>query len=259
MSFITTGGVINAPFYAGGVPYGTGSGVNMIQAGTLGQVLTSQGTNTPIWLTLSAGFANMQIFTSSGTFTTPTSKIFKVTIVGGGAGGGTGNNAQRAGNGGGGGGTAIKYYSGITAGTVCTVTIGAGGAGASSGALVQGSAGGTSSFTGTGITTLTANGGTGGTETFSTSGGDGGTATGGDLNIQGQFGSSGIKFYSTAQAGGNGGSSILGFGGICYTGTAAVNGQNGYGYGSGGAGGNTAVGAFGLAGSGTSGICIVEY
>jgi len=49
MSFITTGGVVNAPFYAGGITYGTGSGVNVATAGTVGASLLSGGTGAPTW------------------------------------------------------------------------------------------------------------------------------------------------------------------------------------------------------------------
>ena len=55
MSFINTGGVVNAPFNAGGVAYGNGATVLVSPAGTAGQVLTSAGTGAPTWAPAAAG------------------------------------------------------------------------------------------------------------------------------------------------------------------------------------------------------------
>lgn len=65
MSFITSPGVITPPLTAGGIAYGTGSQAKVTSAGTVGQVLTSDGAGVPI-------------------FTTPSSVTFPVTVPQGG-------------------------------------------------------------------------------------------------------------------------------------------------------------------------------
>lgn len=65
MSFITSPGIIVPPLTAGGVAYGTGSQAKVTSAGTVGQVLTSNGAGAP-------------------TFTTQTSVTFPVTVPQGG-------------------------------------------------------------------------------------------------------------------------------------------------------------------------------
>jgi len=139
------------------------------------------------------GFSNMQVFTSSGTFTVPTgiTKV-KVTVVGGGA--GPGNIG-----GGGGGGTAIEIISGLTPGNTVSVTVGSGGGGFNI-------SGGTSSFG----AFCSATGG------IATSG-LGGIGSGGDLNIGGQSGSEYIEYVDGNSelkfSNGQGGSSFMGGGG----------------------------------------------
>ena len=92
---------------------------------------------------IAGGFSNMDVFTSSGTWTNPGNvQKVKVTVVGGGGGGGAAPNSNGAG-GGGGGGTAIEIIP-FPSGTNVPVTIGA--AGNSTGATGNGGAGGTSSF-----------------------------------------------------------------------------------------------------------------
>lgn len=51
MSFITSPGVIVPPLTAGGVAYGTGSQAKVTSAGTVGQVLTSNGAGVPSFAT----------------------------------------------------------------------------------------------------------------------------------------------------------------------------------------------------------------
>jgi hypothetical protein len=90
----------------------------------------------------------VQVFTSTGTFVTPSNcSSVEVLVVGGGGGGGAGN-AQSTGAGraagGGGGGTVRKSYLTVTPGTSYTVTIGAGGAGGT--ASGAGAVGGDTSF-----------------------------------------------------------------------------------------------------------------
>src|SRR5580658_4455773 len=96
-----------------------------------------------------------QSFTASGTFTVPNNiSALKATVVGAGGAGG-GGTASATGNGGGAGGASYVWLSGLTPGQTITVTVGAGGTGVSVG---TGSAGGASSISGTGFTTVTANG-----------------------------------------------------------------------------------------------------
>lgn len=180
---------------------------------------------------------NIQVFTSSGTWTRP-SGIDQVYVKAWGAGGGGG---ARQGGGGGGGG----YAEGLidVTGNV-TVTIGAAGTGGSSGA---GTAGGNTTFAGS--TTLTANGGGAGLES---AGGAGGSASNGDINLTGQTGETGAS-----NLGGYGGAS---FGGST-TPRSLLNTTNGvginaYSVGSGGSGGGTSGNA---GGNGSNGMVIVYY
>lgn len=229
---------------------------NYIDQLSFSSALPDQTGNDGLFLTTSggsaswggAGFSNVQVFTSSGTFTTPKSGKFKVTIIGGG-GGGSGYNG--VGDGGGAGGTAVKWYSGVAASTSCTVTIGAAGTGQTSGGTA-GTSGGASSFSGSGITTLTANGGASGD-----SGRTGGTATGGDINQSGQSGSKGIVGDSSLFYGGLGGASSMGGGGSI----APVNsdGVDAVAYGAGGSGASYYPSTNRNGGNGKAGICIVEY
>jgi len=198
-----------------------------------------------VGMSAAGGFSNMQVFTSSGTFTVPAgvTKV-KVTVVGGGGGGaGDGFNASPiAGAGGGAGGHAIKIISGLTSGQTVTVTIGAGGAGGTQNA----SNGNTSSFG----AYCSATGGAGATGTAVS--GVGGSGAGGDINGIGGggqppdganfsgFGASSILSGPRSRAGVNATPSkgILGAGG-----TGAV-------------GNNSGIPA---GGAGGDGVVIVEY
>ena len=151
-----------------------------LTAGTGISVTNGTGSIT-IANTLSGGFSNMQVFTSPGTFTTPsTTTQIKVTVVAGG-GGGTASYTFPSfpsptgvpGGGGGGGGSAV-YVGPVSASTPYGVTVGA--AGSNSPAT----SGGSSSF---GVL-VSATGGSAGT----TSGAGGGTGTGGTLNLTGLSG-----------------------------------------------------------------------
>lgn len=76
---------------AGGALYTDGSKVMNAGAGLPGQVYTSQGSGAPIWDFPQDGFSNLQVFTTSGTFTVPVGVTkLKVTVVGGGGGGSAG-------------------------------------------------------------------------------------------------------------------------------------------------------------------------
>ena len=186
----------------------------------------------------SSGFSNIQVFTSSGTFTVPAgiTKV-KVTVIGGGGGGG-----GSQGSGGGAGGASIEIISGLTPGNTVTVTVGTGGAGGPSSGATDGVAGGTSSFG----AFCSATGGSGGSVS---SGSQGGIGSGGNLNIRGgpSTGFISVPCYSSTGSGGN---SILGGGGA---GTVTT-GNAGGAYGGGGAGSNGDTG-----GAGAAGVVIVEW
>ena len=132
-------------------------------------------------------------FESSGTFTAVKTGWHRVTVVGGGGSGALSwrdvDTQQRA-TGGGAGGFALKEFW-AAAGASYTVTVGAGGTTPGSrttNGVTAGSAGGTSSFVGPGVS-ITCTGGTGGTAVNgtvgTTTGAAGGTATGGDVNYTG--------------------------------------------------------------------------
>jgi hypothetical protein len=222
--------------------------LNVSGDGTSGQYLASDGDGTMTWTSLpSGGFSNIEVFTSSGTWTNPgnVSKV-KVTVQGGGGGaGGDGPSfGGGTGSGGGGGGAAIEVISFPTA-TNVPVTRGAGGA--INGANSNGSTGGTSSFG----AYVSATGGAGGTRQGA--GGLGGSGSGGNLNMVGADGSNGSPqgFEHSRQ----GGPSFLGGGGRGAnnpTSTPAGAGNN-YGGGGGGYIQNLAGGA------GAAGVVIVEY
>lgn len=206
------------------------------------------------------GFSQAQVFTSSGTFTVPSSGKFKVTIIGGGGGGPRGPTSAYAGQGGGSAGTVIKWYTGATAGATATVTIGSGGAGATVD-NTAGSNGGNSTFALSGFTTLTAGGGAGGYQSIPPVKNNG-TASGGDININGQ---NGMGPALRSDGGGNalaatlGGSTPLGLG-AAWNYNANVTVSTNYpasGYGAGGGSGSGVWSTNG--GAGTNGICIVEY
>jgi len=213
-----------------------------LAVGTNGQVLTANSSATTglSWATASSGsgFSNIQVFTSSGTFTVPAgiTKV-KATVVGGGGGG------RNDGGGGGGGGAAIEIVSGLTPGNTVTVTVGTGGAGGSTGGT-----GNTSSFG----AFCSATGGAGGQTSPAFQGVLGGLGSGGDLNIRGGSGMPQISDGAN-NVGGGGGNSILGGG--APTPPTTTNASAGGAYGGGGAG----TWGGGTASAGGAGVVIVEW
>lgn len=210
------------------------------------------------------GIMQDQVFTASGTFTSPAgtrpTTVFKVTCVGGGGGGGGAQTNNVCGGGGGGAGAAIKWYTGLAASTGYTVTIGAAGTGQAAGGT-GGSSGGNTTFAGP-VTTITGGGGTVGAALSS---GAGGTGTNGDVNVAGCSGGTGMGGTLTSyELGGYGGNAALGYGGggaggygvNASTVTAGAAGTV-YGGGGGGGGGSTTAQAAG--GAGAAGIVIVEW
>lgn len=202
------------------------------------------------------------LFTASGTFTKasyPGLKAVRVRVVGGGAAGGGVALAQTSnhscGGGGGGGGYAESLVLAANLATSETVTVGAGGTSGS---------GGTSSF---GTKASANGGGVGGTISnqplmVAAVGGNGGVATIGDIKASGSPGVKGSG-NATLGHGGEGGSSLLGGGGVgTYAGgggavTPGVD-ASGYGGGGGGAAANSGSTGGASGGAGTAGVVIVE-
>jgi hypothetical protein len=109
--------------------------------GTSGQVLTSNGSAAaPSWQTASSTGAlkNVQVFTSSGTYTRTAGVTTAVVIaVGGGGGGkGSGDNATAGGNGGNGGTTSFGSHVSAAGGSGSTGTAGGAGGTGGTGAII---------------------------------------------------------------------------------------------------------------------------
>lgn len=206
--------------------------VEVIYDGTNMQLVSRSSTLTPLNPTV-------QVVTATGTYTAPAGlKYALVELVGGGGGGGSLQSTSRVGGGGGGGGYARKILSAATIGVSQSVTIGAGGASATS-------AGGTTSFG----ALLSATGGALGANgaAAGAAGGAGGIGSSGDINIRGGAGGNGGGSTNDVSLQGTiGGSSVFGGGGI------TTGGQ----YGGGGGGQGNNIGG----GDGFAGVVIVtEY
>lgn len=220
---------------------GTGAmTVNVITTGGTGTIASWTVTHaTPPFITPPVD--SMQVFTSSSTWTCPVnvSKI-RVTVVGGGGSGAS--QVSQAPSGGGGGGAAIAVLN-VTAGTTYTVTIGAGGAALAAGlGNRSGNAGGSSSFSGSGITTVSATGGAAGAQSGGTAAG--GVGSGGDLNIRGGVGTPADGNVSTPPPTGGG---TLFSGSVNFATTPT--------YGAGSAAGFNDAGSA----AGANGVIVVEY
>jgi hypothetical protein len=258
---VANGGTGATSLTANNVILGNGTGaVQVVAPSTSGNVLTSNGST---WISAAgssyAGFSTV-IFASSGTWAVPTGVTkARITVIGGGAGGSRWSTSDQRG---GGGGLAIAYCTGIS-GTL-TITVGAGGASASS-TGIQSTAGGTSSVTGTGVSVSATGGASGTNGSTPGAGGVGSVSTGTAI-------ARGYDVFNTAQntvagTSGNAGSSANVFnsyiaGPIPIAGNRAVSNT------SGGAGAAFSVGGLSPAGApgfavGTTkaigGVVIIEY
>tara|TARA_B100001250_G_scaffold309369_1_gene271249 strand:- start:373 stop:1365 length:993 start_codon:yes stop_codon:yes gene_type:complete len=155
-----------------------------------------------------------------------------VYVIGGGGSGGATHNTVGGACGGGAGGCAVSKLD-LTSGTTYTIAIGAGGAAAASTGTPQvGNTGGATTFSGSGISTMTANGGVGGivravnNATYA-AGAAGGSATGGTLgNFTGGKGaemSSSITGTGAYVAGGGGAVGLWQTGNDAPDGTSSYN------------------------------------
>ena len=255
-----------------GVQVGGSNGtLNSLSLGTLGQVLTSNGPGSASSFQnsiIGISTVNIQVFTTSGTYTPTVGMVYCIieAVGGGGAGGGSVANASKYSSGGSGG--AGEYRRGVFSaadiGSSVSITIGSGGTGNS------GSSGGNGGTTVFG-SLITSNGGSGGLSSGSLSssafsqGGLGGTGgSGGSLVVNGNPGDPGMTVGGGSLNGGTGGNSYFGGAALAPIDNnpiGAVSGNSATGYGSGGSGSAGAVNASAqTGGNGSDGIVVVtEY
>lgn len=256
----------------GQIPYRGASAWGALAAGSAGQILQANGVGAdPSWA--EKPVLTSQVFTGSGTFTTPANTlpttIFKFSAAGGGGGGaGASNSSTNAGDGGGSGGCGYALFSGFGPSQAVTISIGAGGsAGSNSGG--SGGAGGNTTVTANAVTVMTATGG--GAGIFSNSVGF--TAGGAAGTFSASAGASGLTLVSSSslQATGGGVTYSAGAGNAAWSGFGGSNslgsggksrvpsnngdpGNNGGG-GSGGCSNSSAQ----TGGAGGAGVVIVEW
>jgi len=244
----------------GALIYGNASAATAtLSAGSSGTVLTSDGTDIAWAAAGGGGFANLSVFTSSGTFTIPSGvETMRVIVVG--AGGGGGGQGGGAGSSGG--------NSTLTSGTETITTItGGGGSGGDANNGYGGSAGGSASTTasssGSGAIGIVGGAGAGANENSYSKGSHGGNSflgggaapyRGTGINASGYGGGGGgggSRNLSAAGAGGGGGTVIKYLTGLTAGNTITV---------TIGAGGAKASGSGGSSGgNGKQGIIVFEY
>ena len=235
-------------------------------ANVVGQLTTANSslpaTNSSGTLAMRALSVNIQVFTSTGTYTPTSGMLYCIIecVGGGGGGGGTAagsGSSWSIGGGGGGGGYSRKFASAATIGASQSVTIGAAGSAGTAGNNAGGNGGDTS--VGSICIGKGGTGGGGGTGTAGNgiSGGAGGVAGTGDFTVPGQQG--GNTYVTTAlNPSGYGGASLFGFGGAAAT-TSGTNaaGNDGQNYGGGGSGGLSFVTTAKAGGAGVKGLAVV--
>lgn len=201
---VANGGTGQTSYTDGQLLIGNSTGNTLTKATlTAGANIAITNSGGGISIAASTSLSSFNVYTSSTTWICPAGITkAKVTVVG--AGGSAASHTSQTGAGGGGGGSAIKILT-VTPGVTYTITIGTGGAALPSGGGIRnGNNGGSSSFSGPDILTVSATGGYGG---FYTLYGPGGVGSGGDLNIQGGTGvgsANGANFPSST-----GGETIL--------------------------------------------------
>lgn len=205
----------------GDILYRGVAGWSRLAAGTSGQALLTGGAGAnPAWGTVQSlpyagGYRNFRVFTASGTFTVPAG-VTEVFVEVWGGGGNAGANPPHWCYGGGGGGYAAKRVLDLVAGATIAVTVGSGG-------------GGTSSFG----AHCSATGGTNGNNNGNGTLGIGGSGIGGDINVTGETGITGVFVNGSVTNLGVGGAAYKGgFGGMASAHGAAPGGGGGWeGYG----------------------------
>lgn len=219
ISYTCSGGVLTT-----GSNCACASGYELSGANCVAVVLACTGGT----ITTVSGY-KIHKFTSSGTFTCPSSRNVEVLVVGGGGGGSAGVNA--AGGSGGGGGGLIYNNSFSVSTTPIIVTVGSGGAGATGSS--NGSKGEDSEF---GSLKAIGGGGGGARETNGSTGGSGGgggisgaAKSGGAVEVSGQGFAGGNNSSSSPNYGGGGGGGA-GSAGQAGTSTKGGNGGNGLQY-----------------------------
>lgn len=235
--------------------------------GTSGQSLVTNGSGT--FSFASIGVPGITYLTSgtAATYTTPAGvRALYVEVVGGGGGGG-GCDGQGAGTSavarsGGGGGYVAKLITSPVASY--TYTIGAGGTGGAAGDN-NGTAGGASSFSTSGLTLTAGGGGSGAGSTGTagnsgaTAGGTGGTATGGDLNLRGSRATARSVIGGDLTALSAPGCAAVFGGGITSSGETNADNATNYGEGGGGASAQDTATNFSGGNGGSGVIRITEY